>query len=85
MKWWEKVYDTNTENSHIASIGAIFTSTYYTKQLIHDHTNSSASELFPVVCFSRGDEAIFRLPEHSWMLKKPQKQATAKVAWDTLI
>ena len=29
----------------------------------------------------QGDGAIQRLPEHSWMSDKTQKQATAKAAW----
>ena len=41
------------------------------------------SELKPAVCLSRGDEAIYRPPEYSWMSDKPQKQAIAEAAWAT--
>ena len=35
------------------------------------------------VCLSRGYAAILRRPKHLWMSERPQKQATAKAAWET--
>ena len=39
-------------------------------------------ELQLAVCLSRGDGAIERRPKHLWTSDKPQKQATAKAAWE---
>ena len=72
----------NSENSQMASIGAIFTSTYHTKQL-NPWTNSSASHVinYSYLSACQGvDGAISRSSEHSWTSDKPQKQATAKAA-----
>ena len=75
-----------TKTSQMASIGVIFTSAYHTKQF-NPWPNSSLSqscgELQPAVCLPRGYAAIWRRPVHPWMSDKPQKQATAKVAWAT--
>ena len=38
----------------------------------------------PAGCFSRGDEAILRSPEHLWMSDRTQKQAAANAAWATI-
>ena len=57
----------------MASIGAIFTSTYHTKQLnrLVKLISQSCGELQPAVCLSRGYTAIWRRPEHSWTSDKP--------------
>ena len=51
----------NTKTSQMASIGAIFTSTYHTKQLRKSMAkliSQSCAELQVAVCLLRGDEAI---------------------------
>ena len=77
----------NTKISHMASIGAICTSTYHTKQL-NPWPNSSASHVVNyvqlAVCLSRGHGTIWRQPEHLRTSDKPQKQDTAKAAWAIL-
>ena len=65
----------------MASIGAIFTSTYVSHKAAKsmaklDRQSCGESQL--AICFSRGDGAIRRAPEQSWMPNKPQKQATQK-------
>ena len=75
----------NTENSQMVSIGAIFTSTYHTKQL-NPWPNSLASCVvnYSWVSDYQGErEPIYVPPEHSWMSDKPQKQAIAKASWAT--
>ena len=66
----------------MGSIGAIFTSTYQHKaaKSMAKLISQSYQELLLVVCLSRGDEAIWRPPEHLWMSEKPQKQATIKIS-----
>ena len=45
--------------------------------------SQSCDKLQLAVWWSRGDRAIKRPPKHLQMSDKPQKQATAKVAWAT--
>ena len=73
-----------TKNSQMASIGAIFTSTYQTKQLIHAQTHQPVVWwITAAVCLSREYGVIWKWPEHLWMSDKPQKQDTTKAAWAT--
>ena len=65
----------NTENSQMASIGAIFSSTYHKRQLI-PWLNSSASLVVNCrqLSASLGEmKPIKRQPKHSWTSDKPQK------------
>ena len=74
----------NTENSQMASIDAIFTSSYHTKQL-NPSVNPSADCVVNYnwlsACQGEMEPLIQRPPKHSWMSYKPQKQATVKVVW----
>ena len=72
----------NTENSQMASIGAIFTSTYHTKQL-HLWPNSSPSRMVNYSQLSACQEEREPFKDHQitcGMSDKLQKQATAKAA-----
>ena len=71
-----------TKTSQMASIDAIFISTYHTKQL-NPWPNSLASRVvnYSQLSACQGDMQPFEgNPSTPWMSDKPQKQATAKVA-----
>ena len=68
----------NTENSQMASIGVIFSSTYHAKEL-NPWPNSPASH---VVIYSWLSACPWEMePFYLWMSSKPQKQATTKAVW----
>ena len=71
----------------MASIDAIFRSTYPTKHL-NPWPNSSASHVvnYSLLPVCPGEMEQFKdhlSSEHSWKSDKPQKQTTATAAWET--
>ena len=70
-----------TENSQMASF-QLHISHKAVKSMVK-LTSQSCGGLQLAFCLPRGDDAIYRPPENSWISDKPQKQATAKAAWET--
>ena len=79
-------FSIKTENSQMASIGAIFNSTYHKKWLNPWSTLLASYVVIQFAVFlSMEDEAIYRPPKHSWMSDKLQiRTSHSKSSMDNL-